>query len=156
MLNNRPSLSPPDRSFVDLGDITLHYTTHGHGTPLLLIHGGWGLAVNGFEFQTRTLADEFQLDRARSTRLRPIDARRSASTRTFTGSMRRICCDFIDALKIDRLVGVGPQRRRGDRGHHGDSRATIGSAASSLKAAICIAANTTPIIRWTRFCLTQR
>ena len=24
---------------IDLDDITLHYTTHGAGTPLLLIHG---------------------------------------------------------------------------------------------------------------------
>ena len=48
---------------IDLGDITLHYTSYGPsgGTPLLLIHGGWGLAVNGFDFVARTLADEFQL-----------------------------------------------------------------------------------------------
>jgi pimeloyl-ACP methyl ester carboxylesterase len=46
---------------IDLGDVTLHYIEHGAGEPLLLIHGGWGLAVNGFEYQARALADEFRL-----------------------------------------------------------------------------------------------
>ncbi|CAG0929478.1 Putative non-heme bromoperoxidase BpoC [Thermoflexales bacterium] len=43
------------------GDITLHYTTHGHGDPLLLIHGGWGLGINGFHFQAKMLASDFRL-----------------------------------------------------------------------------------------------
>ncbi len=42
---------------IKLGEIQLHYTLHGHGDPLLLIHGGWGLSINGFYFQERTLTD---------------------------------------------------------------------------------------------------
>jgi len=36
---------------VDLKGIALHDETYGHGAPLLLIHGGWGLAVNDFAYQ---------------------------------------------------------------------------------------------------------
>ena len=46
---------------VKLGDIRLHYATHGRGDPLLLIHGGWGLGVNGFHYQEKTLADAYRL-----------------------------------------------------------------------------------------------
>ncbi len=101
MLENRPSLAPPDRSFVNLGDITLHYTTHGAGMPLLLIHGGWGLAVNGFEFQTRTLADEFRLivpDRrgyGQSTHVIGFDA-------DFHWQHAQDMLRLLDALKIER------------------------------------------------------
>jgi pimeloyl-ACP methyl ester carboxylesterase len=65
---------------VVVSDITLHYTTHGHGEPLLLIHGGWGLGVNGFHFQEKTLARDFRLiapDRrgyGRSTQVQGFDA----------------------------------------------------------------------------------
>ncbi len=30
---------------VVVNDVTLHYTSHGHGQPLLLLHGGWGLSI---------------------------------------------------------------------------------------------------------------
>ncbi len=46
---------------VVVADITLHYTAHGHGDPLLLIHGGWGLSVNGFHYQEKTLTSDFRL-----------------------------------------------------------------------------------------------
>ncbi len=65
---------------VTVNDITLHYTTHGHGEPLLLIHGGWGLGVNGFHFQEKALARDFRLivpDRrgyGRSTHVHGFDA----------------------------------------------------------------------------------
>jgi pimeloyl-ACP methyl ester carboxylesterase len=91
---------------VDLDDITLHYTTHGTGMPLLLIHGGWGLAVNGFEFQTRTLADEFQLivpDRrgyGQSTHVVGFDA-------DFHWQHAYDMVRFLDALKIDRVLVWG-------------------------------------------------
>jgi pimeloyl-ACP methyl ester carboxylesterase len=44
-----------------LNDIVIHYTTHGYGQPLLLLHAGWGLGVNGFHYQEKTLADEFRM-----------------------------------------------------------------------------------------------
>ena len=46
---------------ISLDGITLHYTTHGHGDPLLLIHGGWGLSINGFHYQEKTLAHDYRL-----------------------------------------------------------------------------------------------
>ncbi len=46
---------------VVVNDITLHYTTHGRGEPLLLIHGGWGLGVNGFHYQEKALAHDYRL-----------------------------------------------------------------------------------------------
>ncbi len=42
---------------INLNDVRLHYTMHGRGEPLLLIHGGWGLGINGFHYQEKTLAD---------------------------------------------------------------------------------------------------
>jgi pimeloyl-ACP methyl ester carboxylesterase len=46
---------------VAINDIALHYTMHGRGDPLLLIHGGWGLGINGFHFQEKTLVREYRL-----------------------------------------------------------------------------------------------
>lgn len=88
---------------IDLGDVTLHYTEHGAGEPLLLIHGGWGLAVNGFEYQARVLADEFRL-------IIPDRRGYGQSTRVYggfdadfhwqhAGDLLR----FLDALQIDRV-----------------------------------------------------
>ncbi len=45
---------------VTLDDLAIHYSTHGHGHPLLLVHGGWGLGINGFHFQEKALADKFR------------------------------------------------------------------------------------------------
>jgi 3-oxoadipate enol-lactonase len=44
--------------YVELQDATLHYEVHGQGAPLLLLHAGWGLAINGFEYQASALDDE--------------------------------------------------------------------------------------------------
>jgi len=66
--------------YVELQDATLYYEAHGQRTPLLLLHAGWGLAINGFEYQASALADEFCLivpDRrgyGRSTRVESLDA----------------------------------------------------------------------------------
>jgi pimeloyl-ACP methyl ester carboxylesterase len=40
--------------YVELNDATLYYRAHGQGA-------GWGLAINGFEYQESTLADEFHM-----------------------------------------------------------------------------------------------
>lgn len=48
-------------STIDLNDATLYYETYGQGMPLLLLHAGWGLAINGFAYQQSALADEFYM-----------------------------------------------------------------------------------------------
>jgi pimeloyl-ACP methyl ester carboxylesterase len=86
---------------VVVNDITLHYTTHGHGEPLLLIHGGWGLGVNGFHYQAKTLRD-FHLivpDRrgyGRSTHVDGFNA-------DFHWQHAEDMLKMLDALKIDRV-----------------------------------------------------
>lgn len=91
---------------IDLGDITLHYTSYGAGTPLLLIHGGWGLAVNGFDYVARALADEFQLivpDRrgyGSSTHVVGFEA-------DFHWLRARDMLRLLDALKVDRTLVWG-------------------------------------------------
>jgi len=65
---------------VQLTDLTLYYTEHGAGSPLLFLHAGWGLAVNNFAYQESALADAFHMivpDRrgyGRSTRVERLEA----------------------------------------------------------------------------------
>ena len=86
---------------VTVNDITLHYTAHGHGEPLLLIHGGWGLGVNGFHFQEKTLARDFRLivpDRrgyGRSTRVHGFTA-------DFHWQHAGDLAQLLDALPVER------------------------------------------------------
>jgi pimeloyl-ACP methyl ester carboxylesterase len=63
-----------------LGDGAIYYQECGHGAPLLLLHAGWGLAVNGFAYQQDKLAGEFRMivpDRrgyGRSMRVEKLEA----------------------------------------------------------------------------------
>jgi non-heme chloroperoxidase len=87
---------------VPVDDISLHYTTHGHGDPLLLIHGGWGLSINGFHYQEKTLAHDFRLiipDRrgyGKSSHVVGFNA-------GFHGQHAGDLLKFLDALQIDRV-----------------------------------------------------
>lgn len=47
--------------YAELDDVTLYYELHGQGPQLVLLHAGWGLAVNGFAYQQAVLAGEFGL-----------------------------------------------------------------------------------------------
>lgn len=88
--------------FVDLPDVRLHYTRHGAGTPLLLLHAGWGLGVNGFAYQQATLADEFELiapDRRGYGQSSHVDHFDADYHWQAADDMRRL----LDALKIDRV-----------------------------------------------------
>jgi pimeloyl-ACP methyl ester carboxylesterase len=44
-----------------LGDAAIYHQECGHGMPLLLLHAGWGPAINGFAYQQDKLADEFHM-----------------------------------------------------------------------------------------------
>ncbi len=65
---------------LSLSDAAIYYQEYGHGMPLLLLHAGWGLGINGFAYQQDTLADEFRMivpDRrgyGRSTRVEKLQA----------------------------------------------------------------------------------
>jgi len=80
-------------------DIQLHYTEHGQGPPILLLHAGWGLAVNGFAYQESALADTFHMivpDRrgyGRSTRVEKLAA-------DFHWQAAQDMLDLLDALQI--------------------------------------------------------
>jgi pimeloyl-ACP methyl ester carboxylesterase len=86
----------------ELHGITIQYEVHGHGKPLLLLHAGWGLAINGFAYQQRELADEFRMivpDRrgyGRSTRVDRLGA-------DFHWQAADDMIALLDALKIDRV-----------------------------------------------------
>ncbi len=87
---------------VVVNDVTLHYTLHGHGDPLLLIHGGWGLGVNGFHYQEQTFAHDYRLiipDRrgyGQSTHIYGFDA-------DFQWQHADDLLKLLDALQIDRV-----------------------------------------------------
>src|SRR5512143_1978647 len=63
-----------------LSDAAIYYQEYGHGAPLILLHAGWGLGINGFAYQQDALADEFRMivpDRrgyGRSTRVEKLEA----------------------------------------------------------------------------------
>jgi pimeloyl-ACP methyl ester carboxylesterase len=44
-----------------LSDAAIYYQEYGRGVPLLLLHAGWGLGINGFAYQQDALADEFRM-----------------------------------------------------------------------------------------------
>ncbi len=91
---------------IQLNDILIHYTTHGHGQPLLLLHAGWGLGVNGFHYQEKALAEEFRMivpDRrgyGQSTHVVGFDA-------DFHWQHADDMLKLLDALQIDRAFVWG-------------------------------------------------
>jgi len=66
--------------YIELDGSQLYYRSLGQGEPLLLLHAGWGLAINGFAYQEKALAGEFHMivpDRlgyGRSTRVESLNA----------------------------------------------------------------------------------
>lgn len=92
--------------YCDLAGITIHYQEYGQGKPLLLLHAGWGLAINGFAYQTQALADEFRMivpDRrgyGKSTRLASLGA-------DFHWQAAEDMFALLDALAIDKTFVWG-------------------------------------------------
>ncbi len=87
---------------IKIGDIQLHYVTHGQGEPLLLIHGGWGLGVNGFHYQEKTLVDAYRLivpDRRGYGRSTPV----YGFTADFHWQHAADMVQLLDELQIDRV-----------------------------------------------------
>lgn len=91
---------------IKINSVSIHYETYGHGRPLLLLHAGWGLAVNGFAYQQQELANEFQMivpDRrgyGRSTRVDQLGA-------DFHWQAASDMLALLDALKTDRVFVWG-------------------------------------------------
>ena len=91
---------------VKVDTIRLHYHTRGQGSPLLLIHGGWGLGVNGFHYQEKTLANQYRMivpDRrgyGQSTHVAGFDA-------DFHWQHAADMLVLLDALKIDQIAVWG-------------------------------------------------
>jgi esterase len=48
---------------VEVQDTSIHYESYGPngGPPLLLLHAGWGLPINGFEHQVAVLGDRYRI-----------------------------------------------------------------------------------------------
>jgi len=91
---------------IKLDDVVLHYECYGQGPPLLLLHAGWGLAINGFAYQQKMLADEFHMivpDRRGygcSTRVDCLGA-------DFHWQAAQDMFELLDAIKIDNLFVWG-------------------------------------------------
>jgi pimeloyl-ACP methyl ester carboxylesterase len=81
--------------------VVVHYREFGSGTPLVILHGGWGYGVYPFERQIAVFASEFRIlipDRSgygHSTHVSgdmPLDFHQRAAVETFS---------FLDALGIE-------------------------------------------------------
>ena len=113
-----PGVSPVD----------IHYRDEGEGTPLILLHGGWGYGLNPFNRQLEKLRDEFRVicpDRSgygSSTRLNngfSIDFHYRAAAETLNlldalGIERAFFWGHSDGAVIAAIIGfTAPERVRG-------------------------------------------
>jgi pimeloyl-ACP methyl ester carboxylesterase len=82
--------------------VAIHYREFGRGTPLVILHGGWGYGIYPFDRQVAAFASEYRIlipDRSgygHSTRVSgdmPVDFHQRAAAETFS---------FLDALGIER------------------------------------------------------
>lgn len=85
-----------------LGPVSIYYREFGRGTPLVILHGGWGYELYAFSKQIAEFAAEFRIlipDRTgygKSTSVAedmPLDFHRRAAQEIFL---------FLDALRIER------------------------------------------------------
>lgn len=87
----------------ELASVDIFFRDAGHGTPLLMLHGGWGYGLYPFDFQMAHLAEHFRMlipDRSgygQSTQISgfPIDFHQRAAD-----EMLR----FLDSLGIERVL----------------------------------------------------
>jgi pimeloyl-ACP methyl ester carboxylesterase len=86
----------------DVSPVSIHYRELGRGTPLVILHGGWGYGVYPFDRQIAAFESQFRIlipDRSgygHSTHVvgdMPLDFHRRAALETFS---------FLDALGIER------------------------------------------------------
>jgi pimeloyl-ACP methyl ester carboxylesterase len=91
----------------DVSPVEIYYREEGGGTPVILLHGGWGYGLNPFNRQLEKLRDEFRVlcpDRSgygSSTRLNngfSIDFHYRAAAETLS---------FLDVLGIERAFFWG-------------------------------------------------
>ena len=103
-----PALTLPQSPHAPgLGPVSIHYREFGRGTPLVILHGGWGYEIYPFSKQISEFAHEFRIlipDRTgygKSTRVTadmPRDFHRRAAQETFL---------FLAALGIERAFFWG-------------------------------------------------
>ena len=84
-----------------ISPVTIHYREFGSGTPLVILHGGWGYGVYPFERQVAAFESQFRIlipDRSgyghstRATGEMPLDFHRRAAQETLA---------FLDGLGIE-------------------------------------------------------
>jgi pimeloyl-ACP methyl ester carboxylesterase len=84
--------------------VTIHYREIGRGTPLVILHGGWGYGVYPFDRQVAEFEKQIRIlipDRSgyghssRVTCEMPLDFHRRAAQETFS---------FLDALRIKSAI----------------------------------------------------
>jgi pimeloyl-ACP methyl ester carboxylesterase len=86
--------------------VKIFYREFGSGTPLIILHGGWGYEIYSFKNQIETLAANYRIvvpDRSgygRSSRIDtlPVDFHQRAATETLM---------VLDSLEIDRAIFWG-------------------------------------------------
>src|SRR5713226_8889985 len=87
--------------------VTIHYRDHGRGSPLIILHGGWGYDVYPFDQQIEAFGKQFRIlipDRSgygHSTHIcadMPLDFHRRAAAETVA---------LLDALGIPKAIFWG-------------------------------------------------
>jgi pimeloyl-ACP methyl ester carboxylesterase len=84
--------------------VKIHYRDHGRGSPLIILHGGWGYEVYPFDRQIEAFGKQFRIlipDRSgyghstHSSADMPLDFHRRAATETVA---------LLDALRIPKAI----------------------------------------------------
>jgi pimeloyl-ACP methyl ester carboxylesterase len=98
------SKSPKSSGYVDVGALELYYERHGHGAPLVLLHGAMGTIESCFAGLLPALARQFEVF---AVELQGHSHTRDIARRLTYEGMARDTAALLDALGIERAHFVG-------------------------------------------------
>jgi pimeloyl-ACP methyl ester carboxylesterase len=97
-------MTPPSAGYVDVGGLELYYERHGHGPPVVLLHGAMGTIESCFAGLLPPLADELEVI---AVELQGHGHTRDVARPLSYDAMAADTAAVLDAFGIDRARVVG-------------------------------------------------